>query len=89
MYLRKGTDVVARAAYVGDGKEYCRLTGCRRYSSHTSFQGGHALLKHLVGGVCYSGIYVPRALELEKLSAVLHVVECIGCTLIYGNGSSL
>ena len=76
-------DVVSRAADIGDREEYCRLSRSCSHCCHAAFECRHPFLKHLIGGVGDTGVYIARTLEFEKFGAIFHAVEGICRALIY------
>ena len=70
---------------VGDGGGTCR----DHQRGNPSFQRGHPLLQHIVGGVHDAGVDVARHRQIEQIRPVLGALELVGHRLVDGHGDRL
>ena len=68
---------------IGDG----RRAGSRGQRARAPFQGGHALLEDVRGGIHDAGIDVAVLLQSEERLGVVAIVENIGAGLVNRNGA--
>ena len=62
---------------IGDG----RCAGGRGQSGHAALKGRHALLEHVLRGVCQAAVDVARVRQAEAGRSLRAVAEHIGCRL--------
>ena len=86
---RRGYDVVAGLADIGDGEELRRLPGGDGQRSHAAFQRSDAFFQHGCRRVHDARVDVAEFLEGKQLGGVFGVVEDEGGRLVNGNGPRL
>ena len=79
-------DMLARSGQVEQGATDRRRAAGRGQSRNAAFQGGHALLESLLGGVGQAAVDVAGLAQIEAGLGVVTVVEHIGRGLIDGHG---
>ena len=60
---------------------------CDRQGAYPAFQIGHALFKHITGGVHDAGINIAEFLQGKQAGGMFGAVEYIGSGLINGNST--
>lgn len=84
-----GEDVVAGLGDGEDGVGDGGLAGGYGERAYPAFEGGEALLEHVVGGIHNPAVDVAGDLEVEEVGAVLGGVEGVGGGLVDGDGDGL